>query len=113
MVSHREVERQLKAIGAEFRFWNKPEIRELKHVLVHGERIMHCVSGRYEAGFAILCITDQRVLLIDKKPFYLTLEDVRYDMVAEVDLVIGCWTQQYVSKPSIKQSDSPVLRGML
>ncbi len=85
MVTQREIDHQLKAIGAEFRFWNKPEIKELKNILVHGERIMHCISGRYEAGFALLCATDQRLLLIDKKPFYLTLEDVRYDMIAEVD----------------------------
>jgi hypothetical protein len=49
------------------------------------EQIMHCVNGQYEAGFALLCATDQRVLLIDKKPMYLTLEDIRYDMIAELN----------------------------
>jgi len=33
----------------------------------------------------MLVATNQRVLLIDKKPLYLTLEDIRYDMMAEVD----------------------------
>lgn len=85
MVTRHEVERQLKAIGADFRFWGRPEARELEHILVPGESIVYCLNGRYEGGFAMLCITDQRVVLIDKKPMYLTLEDIRYDMVAEVD----------------------------
>jgi hypothetical protein len=85
MVTHQEVERQLKAIGVAFKFWGKAEIRELQQILVQGEMIQFCMNGRYEGGFAVLCATDQRMLLIDKKPFYLTLEDVRYDMVSEVD----------------------------
>jgi hypothetical protein len=85
MVTHHEIQRQLKAIGAEIRFWSRAEIRELEHILVPNETIMYCISGRYEGGFAVLCITDQRTILIDKKPLYLTLEDIRYDMVSEVD----------------------------
>lgn len=85
MVTRHEIERQLKAIGAEIRFWSRAEVRELEHILVPSETIMYCISGRYEGGFAVLCITDQRVILIDKKPMYLTLEDIRYDMISEVD----------------------------
>lgn len=32
----------------------------------------------------MLCSTNQRILLVDKKPMFLTLEDVRYDMIAEI-----------------------------
>lgn len=85
MVTHHEIQRQLKAIGAEFRWWGRAEVRELEHILVPGETIMYCLNGRYEGGFAMLCVTDQRVVLVDKKPMYLTLEDIRYDMVSEVD----------------------------
>ena len=85
MVTSQEVQRQLKSIGAEFKFWGRAEMHELEHVLVPGEQIMYCMNGRYEGGFAMLCITDQRVVIIDKKPLYLTLEDIRYDMVSEVD----------------------------
>ncbi len=85
MVTQHEIERQLKSIGVEFRFWGRAEVKELSHVLVSNEHIMYCMNGRYEGGFAMLCITDQRVVVIDKKPFYLTLEDIRYDMVSEVD----------------------------
>lgn len=85
MVSLTEVENQLKRIGVSIRFWGRAEMRELQHILIPGEQIKACMNGRYEGGFAMLCATDQRLLLIDKKPLYLTVEDIRYDMIVEVD----------------------------
>ena len=85
MADLRDIEEQLKAISCNYRFWGRAELRELAHVLLPGEKIQHCVNGLYEGGFAMLCATDQRVLLIDKKPMYLTLEDIRFDMIAELD----------------------------
>lgn len=85
MVSLEEVQNQLERINASFRFWGHAEMIELQHILIPGEQIQVCINGRYEGGFAMLCATDQRLLLIDKKPMYLTMEDVRYDMIAEVD----------------------------
>lgn len=85
MVSMQVIEDQLKAIGADFHLWGRAEKHELKNILVEGEVINHCLNGRYEGGFAMLCATDRRLLLVDKKPLYLTLEDVRYDMISEVD----------------------------
>lgn len=80
-----ELEDQLKRIGCNYQIWGRSEIRELAHVLLPGETVEHLVNGTYEGGFAMLAATDQRVLLIDKKPMYLTLEDVRFDMIAEID----------------------------
>ena len=85
MVTLEEIEGQLKRIGATFRFWGHPEIVELTHILIPGEQIQSCLNGKWEGGFAVLCATDQRLLLIDKKPMYLTMEDLRYDMISEVD----------------------------
>jgi hypothetical protein len=85
MIALQEVEAQLHQLGIRFRFWGRAEMLELQHILIPGEQINSCLNGRYEGGFAMLCATDQRLLLVDKKPFYLTVEDVRYDMVAEVD----------------------------
>ncbi len=85
MVHLQEIESQLKRIGANFRFWGRSSVRELQHILVPNEQIQGCLNGRYEGGFAVLCATDMRLLLIDKKPLYLTLEDIRYDMIVEVD----------------------------
>lgn len=85
MVTKHEINRQLRAIGADFRFWGRAEVAELEHIIVPGEHIMYCINGYYEHGFAVLCITDQRVILVDKKILYLTLEDLRFDMISEVD----------------------------
>jgi hypothetical protein len=81
----KQLEERLKEINCNFRFWARPELKELSRVLLPGEILQHCVIGSYEGGFALLAATDQRVLLVDKKPMYLTLEDVRYDMIVEVD----------------------------
>jgi hypothetical protein len=79
------VEEQLKRIGCNFRFWGRPEIRELTNILLPDEIIAGCTNGRYEGGFALLCVTNMRLLLVDRKPMFLTLEDIRFDMVAEID----------------------------
>lgn len=85
MVTLTEVERQLEKAGCNFRFWGRAEIRELCNILVPTEHIIQCVNGRYEGGFALLCLTDHRLLLIDRKPMFLTLEDIRFDMISEID----------------------------
>ncbi len=85
MMSLNQVEEQLKQVGCNFRFWGRGEIRELCKVLTTDEVIQHCVNGRYENGFAMLVATNQRLLLIDHKPMFVAIEDVRYDMIAEID----------------------------
>ena len=85
MIDLRALEDQLKRAGCNFRFWGRSEIKELQRILMPGETVVHGVNGHYVGGFAFLCVTDRRLLLIDHKPMYLTLEDIRFDMIAEVD----------------------------
>ena len=85
MVSTEVVRRQIKNLGGSLPFWYNPDIRELPKIMREGEMIQLMVFGRYEGGTAILCATNYRILLVDKKPMFLTVEDIRYDMVAEVD----------------------------
>jgi hypothetical protein len=87
MVHADEVTEQLRRIGRNHRFWNVAELRELPRILFENEQIKHVCNGRYEGGFCLLVTTDQRVLLIDKKPFYLTLEDIRYERITDVQLM--------------------------
>jgi hypothetical protein len=68
-----------------FKQLGRSELKELAYVLLPGETLKHCVNGTYDGGFALLAATDQRVLLVDKKPLYLTLEDIRFDMIVEID----------------------------
>lgn len=85
MVRTEDVTEQLKRIGVNFQFFGAAELRELPNILFDGEQIEHVIRGRYEGGWAVLVGTDKRVLLVDKKPFYLTIEDMRYDMIADVE----------------------------
>src|SRR5574337_288601 len=89
MVHLSVIDAQLTKLGVKKTFLCKPEIHELQRILMEGEDIIKCVPGRYSGGFAILVATDHRLLLIDKKPMYLTVEDIRYDMISEVHLSAG------------------------
>jgi hypothetical protein len=84
MADPRAVKDQLKTIGADKSIFCRPERRELANILFDNENIHQLINGQYSGGFAILCATDQRILLVDKKPFYLTVEDIRYEMISDV-----------------------------
>jgi hypothetical protein len=65
--------------------WFRAEIHELQHILMDHEKIVVLACGRYFGSFALLVATDQRLLLIDKRVFFMNLEDTRYDMISEID----------------------------
>lgn len=86
MVSRSNLEKQLKKISFNPKGWGKSEIDELCNILMPEEEVDECVNGYYEAGFALLVATKDRLLLVDKKPLnYLTVEDMRFDMINEFD----------------------------
>lgn len=84
MTTAKQVTSQLKKLGFSKSFFYRAEIDELPRILMPDEQICQLAAGWYNGGTALLCATNQRVLLIDKKLFSLVLEDVRYDMIAEV-----------------------------
>jgi hypothetical protein len=85
MISSKAVDTQLKKLHFS-RGWNRSEADELANIILPDEEIFECVNGWYEGGFALLCSTDVRVLLIDKKPFrFLNVEDVRFDTINQID----------------------------
>lgn len=85
MVSTKIISQQLRQIGCDYAVWGRSEIRELSNILMDDEQIFQAVNGYYDGGFALLCVTNYRVLIVDKKPLALNVEDLRYDMIAEVD----------------------------
>ena len=86
MVSFKSVEEQLKSIKFSTKSWGRGEIGELPDILLDDEKIFECVNGTYEGGFALLVATNIRLLLIDKKPLkFLTVEDLRFDMINQID----------------------------
>lgn len=86
MVDATLVEDQLKKIKFNTQAWNRAETKELSAIILPDEKIFECSNGWYEGGFALMVATNLRILLIDKKPFkYLTVEDIRFDMISEID----------------------------
>jgi hypothetical protein len=86
MVSKKEIVKQLKKINFKHDGWGKGEVAQLPNIILPDEEIYECVNGRYENGFALLVATDIRLLLIDQKPLnFLTVEDLRFDTVSQMD----------------------------
>lgn len=85
MVHPSVIEARLGKLGFRASRWFRAEIKELQLVLMNDEEIVSLVCGRYFGSFALLVATDLRLLIIDKRVFFMTIEDIRYDMVSEVD----------------------------
>ncbi len=85
MIHMSVIEARISKIGCHISTWFKPEIRELQHILTDSEEIIGLAQGRYYGGFALLVATNHRILLIDKKIPFLSVEDIRYDMISEID----------------------------
>lgn len=86
MVSYSSVKSQLSQAGFSFGAWGKAEVKELCNIVTEDETILYATNGYYEGGFAMLVGTDQRILLVDKKPMYLSLDTITYGMIQEVTL---------------------------
>ena len=85
MTSTQEVNQQLKRLGLSFHYWGRNEIKQLTKTLTEGEKIQHCINGHYVGGYAMLVATDHRLLLIDSKPMFLTMEAIWYDKIGQID----------------------------
>lgn len=86
MISSEKVRAQLRSLNVNCNGWGRAEYLELSNILGPDEVIEGCVNGYYEAGFALLVATRNRLLLVDKKPLNsLTVEDMRFDMINEFD----------------------------
>lgn len=86
MVDSIYIKDQLKKINFDNSKFNRPEVEELTYIIQPDEQIYECVNGFYDGGFALLAVTDIRLLLIDKKMMgFLNVEDLRYDMISDID----------------------------
>jgi hypothetical protein len=85
MVSILKIEEQLHEIGFRVHGWGRGEVKELCKILTDDEVILQCANGYYQNGFAMLLATNQRLLLVDQKPMFLTLEAIWYDKIGQID----------------------------
>jgi hypothetical protein len=81
-----ELEKHLASIGYKVPSWQKAEVRELCRVIHPDEVIIQAVNGHYEGGFGLLVATNHRLLLVDRKPMFLTLDAISYGMIQEISL---------------------------
>lgn len=84
-MTYETFEKTASHLGARILPWRKPVLRELHKSLLPDERVQKLLFGRYQNGFALLAATDKRLLIIDKKPMRLVVEDIRYDTITEID----------------------------
>ena len=87
MVAQRTLDYQLKRLKLHFRIFGRSEVKELRKLLRPEEIIHDCVRGYYQGGAALLVATNERVLLIDKRPLYLNLEELAYNRIKDVQFV--------------------------
>jgi Bacterial PH domain len=88
MVAKKSLKSQLNNLGLHFRVFGRAESKELQKILRVGENIHQCAHGYYLGGSGLLVVTDQRILLIDKRTLYLNLEEFLYSSIQSVDLSV-------------------------
>jgi general stress protein 26 len=76
-----QIKAELKAAGAGSIAMLTPEVHELVRLLHPDEHIGGVIYGSYPAGLAWLVATDKRVIFIDRKPFFSTIDELTYDIV--------------------------------
>ena len=81
----------VRALGADGYNMLLPETRALAYVIRPDEQILGIVYGRYKQGFdgqqvgrGALIATDGRILLLDKKPMFVRVDEVVYPAVRGV-----------------------------
>lgn len=90
-MQHDEVNEVLRQLGAVlYDFW-LPETHALPYIIHPDEKIIGIVYGKYEnngaepaEGRGALVATDNRILLIDKKPLFLKCDELTYNVVSGV-----------------------------
>ncbi len=83
-----QIKLTLRLIGANRYETSLPEVSMLPELLDANEQILGVVFGRYKhfleglSGHGALIATNQRILLIDRKPMFLRYEELPYEMIS-------------------------------
>jgi uncharacterized pyridoxamine 5'-phosphate oxidase family protein len=75
------IQRELARVGVSQYGQLKMSSRYLFNILHEDEHIQGCVYGRGDRGLAMLVATDMRIIYIDRKPFYVSTDELTYDVV--------------------------------
>jgi hypothetical protein len=85
MAARDVVKNQLRSIGHRYSVFGRAEMKELQNILHPDENIVQCAYGYYHGGSGLLVATNKRLLLVDKRPFYLNLEIIPFDQIKFVE----------------------------
>ncbi len=80
------VKQELREAGVTGYGLMKSESRYLPQIIHEDEHIMGVVYGQYGGGSAMLVATDHRVIFLDRKPLFMTMDELTYDVVSGVKL---------------------------
>ncbi len=82
-----EIHRQLVLLGANRYDLKLPETHNLHHILHKHETILGIIYGRYRhigegsVGRGALLLTDKRLMLVDKKPLFLSYDEINHESI--------------------------------
>ncbi len=117
MVSQKSVDQQMKRLGKSFTFFGRAEVKELPSILFPNEIILSCLMGFYGGGTAMMLATNRRLLIVDKKLWFLSLEELRYDMITDVEFRVRIFQAETVIRSIGKELtfstwNTPALRKL-
>lgn len=78
------VQEEIKQSGVSAYGRHKDEAKQLATIIHQDEHIKGIAYGRYENGAAMLVATDKRVIFLDKKPLFQTLDELTYDVISGI-----------------------------
>ncbi len=68
------------------RLFGAAEIKALQKIVLPLETVHFAVYGYYQGGSCLLAATDQRVLLVDKRPFFLHVDVFSLDTINNISI---------------------------
>ena len=87
VLNHVKDELRLRGANA-YNMW-LPETQYLPHILHKDEHIMGSVFGKYKEGRGALIATDQRILVLDKKPGFMHCDELTFMIIGGVTYTRG------------------------
>lgn len=88
---HRElVESEIRGVGGDAYDMRLPETRLLPTIIQPDEHITGIVYGRYkfaqppQTGRGAIVVTNRRILLVDKKPFYVRCDEISHYVISAI-----------------------------
>jgi hypothetical protein len=96
MVSFNDVQAQLIKLNSQFRFIGIGELKQLSYALQPGEQIFDCLKGWHKGTIAVICATDQRMIIVDKRTTKANLQywDIAYEAIDSLTHADRVWNAQ-------------------